>query len=195
MIITSIDVSDYPSRIVPPYNSTRSTGVHLTDIIRDMAASIGKSKGDGSTTEDDLEWYASGGWLWERVYDLVHREAVQDGSVYCPGEIELDGIIGTPDRIRIEPDGDRTLIELKSRWSSAYKFDSLEKNYFQELTQIQSYCHMEQITRAELCVFFVAGNWRPPVPCARAVRLEFTERELEENWEMVRGHAQRKGWL
>jgi len=196
VIITPLDVSDYPSRIVPPFNSTRSTGrVHLTDIIRDMAASIGKSKGDGSTTDEDLNWYASGGWLWERIWDAAHREAVADGSVYCPGEIELDGIVGTPDRVRIENDGALTLVELKCRWQSAYKFDSLEKNYFQELTQIMSYCRMVGADRAELCVFFVAGNWRPPVPMARAVGLEFTERELAENWEMVRGHAQRKGWL
>jgi hypothetical protein len=195
MIITPIDVSDYPQRIIAPYNATRSHGVHLTDIIRDMAAAIGKSKGDGTTTEDDLDWYASGGWLWERVWDRAHRESIQDGSVYCPGEIELDGIVGTPDRVRIEDGGDLTLIELKSRWSSAYKFDSLEKNYWQELMQIQSYCQMVQTTHAELCVFFVAGNWRPPVPCARAVGLEWTERELVDNWSAVTGHARRRGWI
>lgn len=183
----------YPTRIVGPQNDTgseRSGGLHLSTVLRDIAATIGKSK--DSATDDQLNWYASGGWLWEHIWDMAHAKAIEDGTMTNPGEFSCDGITGTPDRI----DWTRpAVIELKCRWQSIRMFDSLEKNYWQELMQIKSYCWMTGIHEADLIIFYVAGDWRPPVPGVRAANLQFSERELRESWEQVIGHARKRGWL
>ena len=192
----------YPERILGPDAldhppRSRDHRPHLTDILRDLADSIGRGKGDGKggTSEGDLNWYASGGWLWEQVFNLAHSAAIADGTMWSPGEMECEGIVGTPDRLRIDPDLGLVVIETKCRWQSVSKFDSFEKNYWIELAQVLGYCYMNSTRFAEMHIFYVAGNWRPPVPQARSVMIELTERELVDNWRMIKSHAIRKGWL
>ena len=194
MIVTQFTPNPpYPERILGPQSITghkRSPGLHLTDIIRDIAATAGLGK--DSAEQDDLEWYASGGWLWERCWDLAHADAITTGTIINPGEFSCDGVVGTPDRLDTES---WELWELKCRWMAAWKFQQLEKYFFLEIMQCKSYCHMVGATVCNLCVFFIAGDWRPPVPKCECVKLEFTERELTENWNQVISHSRKKGWL
>jgi hypothetical protein len=190
MIVTDIDLSAYPKCLFPR-DLHRSGGIHLTDIIRDMADTAGIGK-DSGFSEESLDWFAGPGHLWERIWDTAHREAVDDGALVSPGEFTLDGITGTPDRI----DWARPAIqEFKVRWKAARKFESLEKEFWAEITQIKGYCWMTKIMEADLVAFFIAGNWRPPVPVALGKNLRFSEFELEENWETITSHAKYRGWL
>lgn len=190
MIVTSIDTSQYP-HCLSPADYQRTDTLHLTTIIRDMATVAGIGK-DSGFAEEDLDWFSGPGHMWERIWDRAHQEAVDDGSWVSPGEFTLDGITGTPDRIDwLRP----AVIETKVRWKSVSSFESLEKNYWAELIQVKSYCWMTKIMEADLVAFFIAGNWRPPVPQVRAVNLRFTEMELEENWAGIVGHARWRGWL
>jgi hypothetical protein len=169
----------------------------LTDIIKSLAADIGKSKGRGDISEDDLNHYATVGWLFEHVFDMAFARAMSadERSIVSPGEVELNGVVGTPDRIRVEEDGSLTVIDTKARWMAARKFDELETYFWQEIFQVRSYCKMVGSTTAELHVIFVGGNWRPPTPIIKGVRMEFTEREIDEGWQSILGQARRKGWL
>jgi hypothetical protein len=199
MIITPLDV-DYISMVRGPEPDdglprSHDHRPHLTDIIRDLAAAIGKSKGNGSISEEDLNAYAAGGWTFEYLWDMAFNKALQDGSIVQPGEYELNGIVGTPDRIRVEDDGELTVIEIKVRWMSAYKFDQLETYFWQETMQVKSYCALVGTTHAELICFFICGNWHPPTPIAKGVKLEFTEREIQENWDCIVNHGKRMGVL
>lgn len=169
---------------------TRSGGLHLTPIIKDIEQTI--KPRELWCTQDELEFFGAGGFMWERVFSMAHRDAVETGDLFRPGEIELDGIIGSPDLIRIS---DYTLLETKCTWRGLRQWESLEKNFWGWLCQVKSYSHMIGTNVAEIHVFFVAGNWRPPVPCARSVRLEFRKHELEENWRMILRHAQSRGWV
>jgi hypothetical protein len=87
------------------------------------------------------------------------------------------------------------VVELKFRWMASWKFDQLEKYFWLEVTQVKGYCHMTGSTEAELWVFFVNGDYRPPRPTVRGVLLEFTEQELLESWQVILNHARRRGWL
>jgi hypothetical protein len=196
MIVTDIsDRDDYPSRIrseADELGLVRSQNtLHLTSIIRDMAETIALNPRD-PITEQELAFYGAGGFMWEKIWSTAHAQSIGDGELFRPGEIERDGIVGSPDVLDLSIS---RLIELKCRWMSASKFDSLEKNFFWELLQIKCYLAMLGWVEAELTVFFVAGNWRPPIPCVRSVLLEFTEREVEEGWNSVLDHARRKGWV
>jgi hypothetical protein len=195
MHVTELDATGYPECIVgtpTESNAQRSTGtLHLSTIYRDMEqeAQLRKRK---DATPEELMWYAAGGFLWEHVFSMAYREAVAKGELVRPDEWTLDGITGSPDNIDVPR---WRVIELKFRWMSAQKFDQLEKHFWMELVQIKGYCKLVGTLEAELWVFFCCGNWRPPVPMVRGVLLEFSEQEIEENWNMIRAHARRKGWL
>lgn len=195
MIVSPIDLSAYPQCILPPPHDThsagRSPGVHLTQVIRDMAEVSGIGK-DSGFLEEDLAWFACGGHLWEHVFDNAHKQAIDRGDLISPGEFFLDGVFATPDRVDLSRPA---LIELKCRWQSSRKFENLEKNYWCELTQLRCYCHMLGILEGDLIIFFLVGDWRPPIPCVRGVNLKFTDFELEETWMQILGHAKWRGWL
>lgn len=190
MLIKALDTSAYPQCLFPS-DTHRSNSLHLTDILRDMAEVSGLSKESGFV-EEDLDHFAAAGFLWESVWDRAHAEAIQKDEWISPGEFTLDGITGTPDRIDLSRPA---IIEMKTRWKSARKFDSLEKEFWIELLQVKAYCWMTKIMEADLVAFFIAGNWRPPVPEVRGVNLKFTELELEETWRQIVNHACWRKWL
>lgn len=194
MIVTDISSeTDYPSCLRSQADEeglTRSGGLHLTPIIRDIERTI-KPQEDW-VSQEELAFFGAGGFMWERVYSIAHRDSVESGDLVRPGEFTLDGVTGSPDLIRVS---DWTLIETKCTWRGLRKWGSLEKNFWSWLTQVKSYALMVGTNVAEIHVFFVAGDWRPPIPCVRSIRLEFTDRELQENWSMILGHAKNRGWL
>jgi len=193
MIVTPFEPDPpYPLRLQSQADSdglTRSPGLHLSSILKDMRNIIAPRE---SMSDEELAFYGAGGFLFERVYDMAHRDAVLSGDLIRPGEFERDGIIGSPDALDF---AHSRVVELKMRWMAAWKFEQLEKYFFFELLQIKCYLAMIGWTDAELTVFFVAGNWKPPLPCIKSVLLEFTEREIEEPWSGVVSHARKKGWL
>jgi hypothetical protein len=194
--IQELSLPDYPRCILGPESATgnvRSTGKpHLTDILRDMARTAGIGKEDSSFSEDDMDNFAAGGWLWERVFDMAHCDAIERGELVNIGEIELDNIVGTPDRVDFRVP---KVIELKCRWKSARSFEHLEREWWIELSQIRAYCHMLQILEADLIVMFIGGMWRPPTPMVLGKNIKFTERELAEQWDAIMRFARDKGYL
>jgi PD-(D/E)XK nuclease superfamily len=194
MIVTELDSSAFPSCILgtPPESGdrTRSPGLHLSQIYYDMELTAIGPK--GTATKEELDWYASGGWIWERAFSLAFRESVELGELVRPDEFELDGIIGSPDAIRLE--GWR-IVDYKARWMSSRKLDQLEKHFYTVIVQLRGYCKMAGATEAELWCWFVNGDYRPPRPVVRGVLLEFTQQEIDESWRHIIAHAKRRGWL
>jgi hypothetical protein len=197
VIVTDIsDQTDYPECLrseADEQGLTRSSGLHLSQIIRDIENTL-KPRTSEWCTEEELAFFAAGGFMWERCFSLVHRDMVEGGELVRPGEFTLDGITGSPDLLRIT-NKEVVLIETKCTWRSVRQWESLEKNFWNWLCQVKSYCRMVGTEVSEIHSFFVAGDWRPPVPCVRSIRLEFKERELEENWKMIVRHAHNRGWL
>lgn len=169
----------------------RSPGLHLTPIIYDIEHTI-KSQ-DEWCTEDELSAFGSVGFLWERIFEMAHREAFIRGDMVRPGEFTLDGITGSPDLVKFSP-GYR-LIETKATWKSAKKFDDLTKNFWKWLAQTKAYCHMIGATECEIHCLFICGDWYPPIPKYRSVLIRYGQDELRSNWRMITGHAKEKGWL
>lgn len=143
-------------------------------------------------TEDELAFFGAGGFLWERVFGEAHRDSVISGDLVRPGEWSLDGITGSPDLVRVS---DWCLIETKATWRGLRKWEHLEKNFWAWLVQTKGYCSMIGTNRCEIHVFFVAGDWRPPMPTVRSIAIKYTDLELEENWFMLVRHARNRGWL
>lgn len=199
MKVQELDNSAYPECLMgTPVTGTvgrpeRSDTLHLSTIYKDMEETMFQNRvRKGEVTEDELAWYGAGGFLWEHVYGMAHREALEREDLVRPGEMYLDGITGSPDLVDLI---NWRLIELKFRWMSAWKFDQLEKYFWLELVQVKGYCKMAGMNEAELWVFFVNGDYRPPRPNVRGNLLTFSDQEIDESWGVILQHARRKGWL
>jgi hypothetical protein len=193
VIVTELHpVPPYPDRIrseSDEMGQVRSPGLHLSTIYRDMAETINPRE---PMDEQDLAFYGAGGFLWERLWSQAHRDSILSGTIIRPGEFERDGIAGSPDALDLD---NGRVVELKARWMSSKKFDHLEKYFYFELLQVKCYLAMTGFTEAEFSVMFMCGDWRPPIPCVRSARLQFTDREIEEAWLQVYKHGKSRGWL
>ena len=180
----------------------RSTGLHASQIWEDLDRKL-NTKGRTPMELAKLEEYGTIGFVWERVLENVLAELTVDSnpSRYLrPGEQQMDGVYMTPDYVDTDFAGDETcwlgVEEWKVRWCSVNKGDDLEKNFWKILVQIKAYCRVMVTLRARLRILFIVGNWRDDItPKLRTWELEFTQRELDENWSMLIGHARRQKWI
>jgi hypothetical protein len=156
-------------------DTVRSSGIHVSSIIRHMSRASGNQKAN-DFTEDDLDMFATVGRLWEAQLAAAMFQPPRYERI---GEIECDGIIGSPDAIDTV---DWSVQEYKATFKSASQPIEQRVAWF---WQMKAYCQMLGMDRASLFVFYVAGTWRPPVPIIRAWDILFTSAELRENWDML----------
>lgn len=168
-----IDLSDLV--LSSEQSAIRSPGIHVSAIIRAMARELGRKQGNEFTAYD-LDHFAVVGRLWEAQLAVAKYPEPRYVRV---GELECDGIIGSPDSIDTV---DWAVQEFKCTWRSASKPPESE---FDWMTQIKAYCHMLSMCRAVLTVFYVGGVWRPPHPIAKEYTLLFAPGEVEDNWRML----------
>lgn len=174
---STVSVFDLSQLIISPEQlQERTGGVHVSGIVKRLSLATGGKQGD--FTGDQLNSFAVLGRLWET--QLSHA-LFPEPRYLRPGEIECDGVIGSPDCVDTQ---DWTLQEFKVTWVSLGDFEGKPK-FRDYLWQIKSYCYMLGMLRARLIVLFVCGDWRPPCPKAFDWHLTFTAQELSEHWRMI----------
>lgn len=155
----------------------RSSGVHVSQIVRKLSRAMGKR--DGDFTDEQLDRFAIVGRLWEK---LLAEALFKPPQYVRPGEIELDEVIGSPDCVDTEH---WSVFEFKCTWRSYKDFEGTD-HFWKYRIQLESYCAMLGMCRARLVVLFVCGNWRDdPVPRAIEWDLLFTPQEIAEHWRMI----------
>lgn len=159
-------------------SQVRSAGIHVSSVIKHMRTVMGST---GGWPDEELNNAGQIGRIWEHVLARELAAAGLGGQhVVRPGEIECEGIIGSPDGVDC---ADETVIEMKATWQSSRKDIVTEFPWWQY--QIKSYCHMLGWTRARLYVLFVNGNYKPPMPCVKAWEFQYSAGEIKSNWEMM----------
>jgi hypothetical protein len=160
---------------------TRSVGLHVSEVIRYILLMSGLTKSN-TFTEADLDMFASVGRLWEQ---LLSQSLFKPPRYQRPGEIEKDGIIGSPDTVDID---EARILEFKATWKSCDR-DISGSDFWNWFIQIKAYCHMIGVNEAKLVAFFVNGNYRPTVPVMKIWDIEFSSGELRENWNLILRNA------
>ncbi len=170
----------------------RSPGLHLGQIL----AELNEARGNKYVSSDEAtkQIYFSMGFIWEQVLAQVLVDTAikrSAGILVRPGEFHLDGIAMSPDAIDLT---DYALEEYKATWmSSSNEIDG--PKFWVWMKQMQCYCKAIGTRTARLRVFFVVGDWKGSGPQVKAWQFEFTEREIDETWQMVTNHARSKGWI
>lgn len=171
----------------------RSKGAHVTEVIQDIAYDLGIFSKDSELPYERFEV----GFNWEYVLEQAWASrCIKLGKarhyISRPDEFELDGLSGSPDGIGYSADGSY-LEEYKCTWKSFRKFDFEDQWYW--LTQAKAYLMMVGLTHCVHRVLFINGNYSPPYPIYAIIRSRFDEMEIEENWNMIIRHAERKGFI
>ena len=184
MIITKLDTILVPPGSGVPRTSTADTGkFHLTDIIRYIQAKM--KWGYKGTSDWDLEWAGEVGFMWEDLLSYIMGER---NSIRL-GEIECDGIVGSPDGIGPDPLDTYPLVSVEDKctWKSSRNLPDTNWYY---MTQFKSYCHMLGVTVTFLRILYLMGDYKGSGPQAIPYHIEFTSQELDENWAMIKTHEQ-----
>lgn len=186
-------VKDYQtSELITPRVAelNRSPGTHLTDITGMLyqmihegstarrAKMVHSRRKETPISDAKTLTKFEVGFLWEDVMSL----ALKSRLPARPGEIELDGVILSPDGVDLECDPIR-VVEYKATWYSSNK---RVEDIVRWMYQIKSYCYALEIPRCRFDILHICGNYFPPEPMHRIVEIDFSWRELMENWNMVK---------
>jgi len=122
------------------------------------------------------------GFMWEDAFS--HAFGGRDKMVTRLGEIEVDGVIGSPDGVGPFEDDptDIAVYENKATWKSSR---TLPESNWLWMEQIKSYCYMLGLKKVVMPIVYLVGDWRGSGPVYREARFVFTQGELEGNWLMV----------
>jgi hypothetical protein len=185
-------------------SAPRSPGLHMSDIYNDYYKRADPKRYRSGKL--DMVRMAAG-----TVLESVFEKALAIGMAgERPGELVTpEGIFYNPDIIAFE--GRITVLgEIKATWMSAKEVPvspsqsakcgipsnwdgksiaSFPKQFDKYFTQMKCYCYHLRTPFARLYVYFVNGNWKPPVPVFLAWSFEFTPVELNEEWYSMRNHA------
>jgi len=202
--IVELDPKPLEELILIPYQvrttTSRTSGPsHVSDIIRDIENTVTKRgqrrKYDDLSPDEQrrMGTYMKLGWAWEEVIRdaLMRTEGrLETARFISPKEMEVDGIYGTIDWFDTQ---DWAVEEFKATWRSSNR--PLDPDFWHWLVQIKAYCHMVEATFARLEVFFVNGDYQESGPQIKRFELYFTEREIADNWAMLKNHAKHQGWI
>lgn len=161
----------------------RTAGVHLTQIIR----SIHEETTEPKEGWDSRSLWLSGeiGFMWEEILSYALKSRLPNRI----GEVEKDGIIMSPDGIDLDM---WELWEYKATWKSS---KNQPYDNWKWMVQVKAYALALEVCVVKMAVLYVMGDYRGSGPQYIGYRLEFTEYELRENWDLLKSHARRKGWI
>lgn len=166
-------------------NRTRGEGVvHLTDIIRAL------DQRDYSGVKWNMDVTADCGFIFERALEQAYKSKLG----IRVNEIEVDGVIGSPDGIGEDPQGKVGFVdeEYKLTWKSCNS--PIENNWYY-MTQFKGYCWMLGTCVTVARVLYVVGDYKGSGPVYKVYRIEYTGKEIKKNWEYLMAHVRNEGWL
>jgi len=171
----------------------RSTDtLHLTTVIKSIQEEMGWGyKGKGF---EDIGLTMSIGFLWEDV--LSHAFGERLGARI--GEVEMDGIVGSPDGLGLDDPSFEcdmwptispnsvVLEEYKCTWKSTKNSPHTDWYY---MTQVMSYARMLGVDTTIMHMAYLMGDYKGSGPKYRKARIVFSECELQQNWDMITTQA------
>lgn len=184
----------------------RSPGLHISEVIKDLCIRLGIFEGDMPVNQ---LWMGLGNALEYAIVRMVMEDERYRDRFIRPGELEKDGMFGTLDLVDTMPElgglivipgapllhepGFTAVNEIKLSWMSVNQAVDSER-FWRYWVQIMAYCWMWETTIGVLHVAHINGDYKygkseEPGPAWRSWRRDFTERELFENWRMLKSHG------
>lgn len=164
----------------------RTPGVHLMEVVKSMARDLFNTGSKPYGGSNLLQFEK--GYVWERELS----RAFGDGVAERIGEIECDGIICSPDGLRVGSDGEIIVEEYKCTSMSSRKSPA---DIWTWHMQAKGYAYVTGADEAIFRVFYINGDYREMSPEYKVWRLEFSRNELIDVWVSIVNHAKNKGMI
>lgn len=174
------------------HDRARPRGLHLSRITDDMVKIIyPKLNRKRDLPPERAEMAQEWGNQLEDIFAHGFRTTFAKGW-RKPEPRKVHGIWCSPDGESVRQ---ATIDEIKATWVSERNF--LQSDKFKAYClRIMGYLFAWGWVRARLTVFFVCGDWRPPLPTyPRTYILNFEKTEIKTMWKIIRQHAVDRGWL
>jgi hypothetical protein len=162
----------------------RSEGLHLSEIVHSIIKKLDPKRFPDGEVEAEV---AHMGFLFEDTLSWVFAKEFSNSKQQ---EIEYDDILMTIDGWR-----NGRVQEFKCTKMSAANPITSHK-FMPWMIRTKGYCKALGVREAELVVLFVNGSYelgggRFGTTRVKGWRLEWSEREIEENWQMIRRERDR----
>lgn len=170
----------------------RSEGLHVSTLLKLLHPVEDR---DALITEEQLRVYGLLGLAFEDRAELALLSLAKDADwpfdAFRPGEVDYDGVAGSPDILLVPKDGSAFFeISLKCKWKSCFGLPTETEGqggfgpkWDYDLSQCMAYGTPLDTLKSVLLVYFVNGNYRGPKnPQVHAWELEYTPRERAETW-------------
>jgi hypothetical protein len=164
----------------PVATGERSSGVHLSGIIRHCLIETGKATAR-ELDDDELPLRMAVGMAWEEW-----MAGLWPDMIWQPGEKELDQVVGSPDGITVEGVEEPLLEEIKCTWKSRKTYGDVV-NQSLWMWQLAGYLKMLKLVRARMHILWVCGDYKqgPPSPAYVTYTVAFTQEEIDRFWRNV----------
>lgn len=129
------------------------------------------------------------GYLWEVALGLAFGQK----AAIRWGEVELDGIIGSPDGVRTILEYVNNAHVVKDTILEEYKCTALSPEHtpatnWKWLMQTKGYCKMLGVRKCIFRVLHHVSIMYEPGEAYQPYELVFTQGELDENWQAILNH-------
>lgn len=192
MLITPIDPLNL-QEIHDAHSVDRSGGLHLSTIIQDLAYRGDYRDGAVDSSTRQL-WEA--GFIWEDMggRTMAHRyhSAYPSSRFLLQCELQSDGVFMTPDILDVERGVDVEMKWTRRKYEGPGTLSS--PRYRHWMWAAKAYCRAACMVVAEFHVLFVNGDYSRGAMAdtsaqePKAWRVEFSGRDLEDNWRMLMNH-------
>lgn len=171
-----------------PMARSGDPSAHTSAVIRDLCIRLGHFAEDPVEGERDYTLMELGSAFEEAVvFFLARRYAAADPARFCqPGELEKEGLIGTPDLLDVLA---WAIHEIKlTKLSSNQPLDG--PKFWKYWMQLGTYCYMAETTLGYLHVCHLNGNYKENrSPDYRVYEVHWTMDELRRIWRQMKTHA------
>lgn len=170
----------------------RSGGLHMSTLLHRLCPAQSVDEID----ERQLSVYGLMGLAFEDRAQLALStlEQAPDWPYRAerPGEVDWYGVKGSPDVVLSPKPAyarthSRRELSFKVKWRSSKDtptngegVNGFSSRWDYEIRQCIAYSEPLQTRGAILCVYFVCGDWKPPLPFVRAWELDFEQSEVDE---------------
>lgn len=190
MEIETRDMSNLADLLDPP-GFRDPTRFHVTELIS-AVENIGKEVKpfDYDGLPDHVKNIMSMGRIWEHlVLRDVIGEAAREGFVAVPKlTLEVEGVIGSLDAalffnetIPVNRRRAWAVVEMKARFSPPK--DDFPQGHQRYMRQCKAYCYMTGARKVWMPIVYYSSG--PPNVQYLIHRFEFTDLEVQENWQML----------
>jgi hypothetical protein len=171
-------------------STTRSEGLHLSTITKDMLMRLNSKRFGGEVTNDVKALWELG-FLFEilagRAMSLRYKQTYPSPYLIPQLELESDGVLMTLDLFNALRD---KVHEFKATKISM-RNPITDNRFHHWFWQNKSYCRAARTRKARFDVMFINGAYDlgqlGPVRF-KAWEVEYTKQELQSNWRMVLNH-------